>query len=59
MMKAIDSELNYHQLCAGLSGFKKRLGSDILNKWCDYCAIQECVMGQHTETARVFDCCIN
>ena len=22
---------------------------------CDYCAILECVMGQHTETTRAFD----
>ena len=31
------------------------ISHNILNKWCDSCAILECVMGQHTETACVFD----
>ena len=54
-MKATDSELNEHQLCAGLSGFNRVASRDIMNKRCDYSTNQDCVMGQHTSTARVFD----
>ena len=51
--------IKWTQLCAGLSSFNKVLGSDILNKWCDYCAIQDCAMGHHTEIASVSDKCMN
>ena len=46
-MKPTDAELNAQQLFDGLSCFNKLLGSDILNKWCDYCLIKYCVTGSH------------
>ena len=41
IMKATDSKLNEHQLCAGLSDFNRVVSSDVLNKWCDFCAIKD------------------
>ena len=35
------------QLLAGLTGFNKNKGLDILHKWCHFCSMKECVFGEH------------
>ena len=47
IIQATDEELEGHQLLAGLTGFNKDKGLDILHKWCHFCSIKECVYGIH------------
>ena len=47
MMKATEKELKANQLIAGLSGFNKEKGLDLLLEWCYFCSIKECVTGMH------------
>ena len=47
IMNATDTELQGIQLIAGLSGFSKDKGLGILNEWCYYCSIRDCVTGEH------------
>ena len=41
IMQANDEEMEGTQLLAGLSGFNKDKGLDILHKWCHFCLIKE------------------
>ena len=47
IIQATDEELEGNQLLAGLSGFNKDKGLDIVHKWCYFCSIKECVFGEH------------
>ena len=47
IIQATDEELEGYQLLAGLTGFNKDKGLDILHKWCHFCSIKECVFGEH------------
>ena len=47
IIQATNEELEGNQLLAGLSGFNKDKGLDIVHKWCHFCSIKECVTGIH------------
>ena len=47
IMQATNEEMEGNQLIAGLSGFNKDKGLDIVHKWCHFCSIKECVTGIH------------
>ena len=47
IMNVTDKELEGNQLLAGLTGFNKDRGLDILHKWCYFCSKEECVTGIH------------
>ena len=46
-MNATDKDLEGIQLLAGVSGFNKDKELGILNEWCYFCSIKECVTGEH------------
>ena len=46
-MNATTNELEGIQLLAGLSGFNKDKGLGILNEWCYFFSIKECVTDEH------------
>ena len=46
-LSANDIELKGNQLLAGLSGFNKEKGLEMVYKWCFYCLIKYCVFSEH------------
>ena len=46
-MNVTVNELEGNQLLAGLTGFNKDKGLDLLHEWCYFCSIKECITGEH------------